>query len=110
MTSQMSPPGPLVATMSASQRTLARLPLQVFEQLINDPVESLKRPEMVREAIIAKLKSFPRKTRNGVVVQSVKSVGDFLRLSIPALLRALDPLLTYGEFWRVCMNHFVRVP
>jgi hypothetical protein len=84
--------------MSAANRALARLPADLFEDLItrldDDVTDS---GEVLRNAICAKLISVPRKTRNsGAVYDSIKTVGALLQLSMPALLRALDPILTYG--------------
>jgi len=83
--------------MSAASRNLARIPLEVFQDLktsANDDTSSSA--QELREAITNKLKSFPRKTRNGIVQDGIKTVGPLLELSKLNLLRALDPLLTYG--------------
>ena len=113
--------------MSAFHRNLARLPLDVFENLVvpsyspsteepgngssNSSNMARTKPSIptatmatniaatnLRAGICGKLKSVKRKTKTGYVVESIKTVGALLRLSRPALLRALDPLLTYGKF------------
>jgi hypothetical protein len=84
-------------TMSAANRALARLPADLFEDLITRLDDVTDSGEDLRNAICAKLISVPRKTRNsGAVYDSIKTVGALLQLSMPALLRALDPILTYG--------------
>jgi hypothetical protein len=63
-----------------------------------------KHPAQLRQGIKAKLQqpgligAVPDGLSNGVVSasQGIYTVGDFLRLSVPNLLRRLDPLLTYG--------------
>jgi hypothetical protein len=85
--------------MSAANRALARLPADLFENLITrlDDDVLTDSGEDLRNAICAKLISVPRKTRNSAAVyDSIKTVGALLQLSMPALLRALDPILTYG--------------
>jgi hypothetical protein len=80
--------------MSASHRRIARLPLDVFDNLTTD---SPNEPETLRTAICSKLKKFPIKTRTGgASFDSVKTVGALLQTSKTTLLCALDPLLTYG--------------
>lgn len=86
--------------MSATNRALARLPADIFEDLITRLDDDADSGEDLRNAICAKLISVPRKTRNGGAVSrdSIKTVGALLQLSMPALLRALDPILTYGMY------------
>lgn len=87
------------STMSAANRALARLPEGIFEDLVTlDRDKVPDSPEKLRNAICAKLKSVPRKTRNSVAVyDNIKTVGALLRLSKRDLLRALDPILAYGK-------------
>lgn len=95
----------LVVTMSAARGSLARLPLGIFEDLLvvahhEDEEENV--PELsaleLRASICEKLKNFRRKLRNGSTsIDSIKTVGSLLQLSIPTLLHALDPLFTYGK-------------
>jgi hypothetical protein len=85
--------------MSAANRALARLPASIFEDLSTRLDDVTDSGEDLRNAICAKLISVPRKTRNsGAVYDSIKTVGALLQLSMPALLRALDPILTYGMY------------
>lgn len=109
--------------MSAAHRSLTRLPLDVYTDLIrgrgrggssggdgdDDNVGGVENPEELRRKICLKLKKFPvrmRKSRgnnnrgNGsdVVHESVTTVGQLLtRISKLTLLQVLDPLLTYEE-------------
>jgi DNA-directed RNA polymerase alpha subunit len=92
--------------MSASHRKIARLPLEVFDNLLVTPQEEEEQqqhqfdPEVLRSSICARLKRFPIKSRNATTTstRSVKTVGDLLRTSKRTLLHALDPLLTYGTY------------
>ena len=86
--------------MSASNRKITRLPLDIFRDLDSDSTD----PESLRSTICGRLKRFPVKvvSRNGssktTTSATVKTVGDLLRTSKGTLLRALDPHLTYGKF------------
>lgn len=89
--------------MSTSHRSLARLPLEVFDDLITRPNDIPEDAAVLRNAICNKLKKFPEKSsrqrpNHGMVVfDSITTVGGLLtRISKPTLLRVLDPLLTYG--------------
>jgi hypothetical protein len=83
--------------MSASNRALARLPAEIFDNLITRPDDVPDSPEDLRKRICRKLISVPRKTRySRAIFDSIKTVGALFQLSMPALLRALDPILTYG--------------
>jgi hypothetical protein len=83
--------------MSVGNKSLARLPLELFEGILvdrsNPPTSAA-----LRSDICGKLKSFSRKRPNGVSTnESVTTVGQLLQLSRLSLLRILDPLLTYCE-------------
>jgi len=128
--------------MSAAHRRLKRLPLEIFDQLL----ELMKRKEELdeededgsgcayycpeatmprrsaedlRSSICLKLQNAPfllrrrrRRRRDATTtngeqqhqhgtldeVRTVTTVGSLLQLTIPSLLRALDPLLTYGTY------------
>lgn len=71
--------------MSASHRSLARLPLGVFRDLTTAEED----PEALRRALVVKLRQASHK--------EAVTVGGLLRTSAPALLRAVDPLLTHEE-------------
>jgi hypothetical protein len=92
--------------MSAANRALARLPDEVFAELVNRSDEYAPvAADQLRTAICTKLKSVPRKTNNSAAVyDNIKTVGALLRLSKTALLRALDPILTYGTCDKVADN------
>lgn len=84
--------------MSVNHRSIARLPLPVFENLSACSFkEKPPSPEELRALIVKQLKSVPQKKSFRTVYVHVTTVGPLLRLSPPMLLRALDPLLTYGE-------------
>jgi len=89
--------------MSAARGSLIRLPLGIFEDLLTgrEHEEDENVPESALElhtAVCEKLENFRRKLRNGTTtVDSIKTVGSLLQLSIPTLIQALDPLLTYGK-------------
>lgn len=87
--------------MSAAHRSLLRLPLDVFIDLIQERAhKDVDNPEGLRRSICSKLKKFPSRSRmNGDVVhESITTVGQLLtRISKLTLLKVLDPLLTYGK-------------
>lgn len=86
--------------MSASHRKLARLPLEVFENLLVTMEEQDLTPQDLRSAICGKLKRFRVRSRHGSgtsTTVSLKTVGDLLRTPPFTLLQALDPLLTFGK-------------
>lgn len=74
----------------SAHRSLARLPLEIFECL-QDVAGANSSAEDLRREIVAKLQQIGRR-------EGCKTVGALLRLSPTALLRALDPLLTYRKF------------
>lgn len=86
--------------MAASQRQLARLPLEIFQPFSVEGGDS--DAQAIRQAVCQKLQSVPRKSPHHRAAQStcsyeeVRSVGALLQLSVPSLVEALDPLLTYG--------------
>jgi len=120
--------------MSASRRSLARLPLEIFEDLAPGGIPKprtgtngsggsgssrtdcegqtvILTPEELRRTICDKLKRFRVRSAHPKfkpTSTSVTTVGDILRVSPWTLLLALDPLLTYGtlegEFLSFVMN------
>jgi hypothetical protein len=82
--------------MSATHRCLARLPIDIFADLITRPEECQQDAASLRGLICSKLQQ--AHIIQGKMTESVTTVGKLLRLSSPALLRALDPLLTHGMF------------
>jgi hypothetical protein len=89
--------------MSTANRSIARLPLDVFENLSGafenqgEQQQDSESATNLRNAIVSKLRSVPKKSRSGtVVVENIHTVGALLRLPKTSLLRFLDPLLTYG--------------
>jgi hypothetical protein len=98
--------------MSASKRKISRLPLHVFQDLITRPPDISRNdePESLKSTICSRLKRFPvrgsgNKMGKTSTICSVKTIGQLLRLSKSALLLALDPILTYGVYYRrwICM-------
>jgi hypothetical protein len=93
------------ATMSIAHRSIARLPLTVFdikkdrEHDGNVDHGEGRDIDAIRRDICSKLKSMPRNksSRSSSVTESVSTVGELLQQSPVILLRALDPLLTYGK-------------
>jgi hypothetical protein len=85
--------------MSASHRKLARLPLEVFDDLMVTEQTQTMSPQDLRFAICEKLKRFRVRSRRhgGATTVSLKTVGDLLRTAPFTLLQALDPLLTFGK-------------
>lgn len=79
--------------MSAFHRSLARLPLDVFTDL---RPQQQGDAESMRSLICSKLKQTT--SRQGKTTEPVTTVGQLLKLSSPALLRALDPVLCHGAF------------
>jgi hypothetical protein len=83
--------------MSVSHRSIARLPLEIFENLSHCMLsEEPLSPEDLRVTIVKQLKKVPKKKWFRTVYVCVSTVGPLLRLPLPTLMRALDPLLTYG--------------
>ena len=90
--------------MSVSHRKLSRLPLTLYGSLkepyegdCDDREDADAAVAAFRDAICSKLKAHSRKTgSNESSIEGVSTVGDLLLLSPLALLRILDPLLTYG--------------
>lgn len=108
--------------MSVAQRTIARLPLELFAA-VRDAAptvdhdhdddgsvgceDSLRSAEVLRQAICAKLKTVSRRNnRGGTTSDGVSTVGELLQLSPGVLLRTLDPLLTYSK----SMHRWLRLP
>ena len=92
--------------MSAAHRSLTRLPLEVYTDLIRGRAHSDvdDNPGELRRKICSKLKKFPTRSRgkhsHDVIHESVTTVGQLLtRISKLTLLRVLDPLLTYGTYY-----------
>lgn len=97
--------------MSASNRKLSRLPLEIFRNLDSNSTN----PEELRSAICSRLRRFPFRPssrKKGITSSaSVKTMGDLLRTSKRTLLYALDPLLTYGKSnWRFFIIKLAQVP
>jgi hypothetical protein len=76
--------------MSAAQRSIARLPLAVFDVKEKDDNTEAADVEVLRSEIGNKLKAVTQ------IKDAMLTVGSLLQLSPAMLLRALDPLLTYG--------------
>lgn len=90
--------------MSACHRKLARLPLEVFEDLqtTNPAEQTLTLAAELRATICERLKRFRIRSRNGgTQSMSIKTVGDLLCTPRFVLLQAMDPLLTFGAFLSV---------
>ena len=92
--------------MSAEHRSLARLPLSIFTDLINDDDKNgsyHQHPEVLRSNICHKLhqmtncNSSKTQQQSSSSLESITTVGQLLKMTPPALLRALDPLLTHSE-------------
>lgn len=86
--------------MSSSQRSIARLPLHIFTDLIQHRDDNPYTPSDLRTAICRKLVDAGRsmsKTSPSLSSEGITAVGQIMRLTSPALLRSLDPLLTNGE-------------
>jgi hypothetical protein len=104
-------------TMSTAHRSIARLPLHVYTDLIlgrSHKEVGETSPAELRRLICSKLKKFPRRATHGngnghVFYESITTVGQLLtRISKLALLKVLDPLLTFGTFDRK-HKYFVTV-
>jgi len=78
--------------MSVSHRSLARLSSDIFTDLRPDQGD----PESLRSLICTKLQQ--TQTRQGKTTEPITTVGALLKLSSPALLRALDPVLCHGMY------------
>ena len=88
--------------MSSSNRSIARLPLHVFTELISHRDDEQYAPTDLRAAISRKLEQAGRSMLNkggnsSLSSETISTVGQLMRLTPPSLLRALDPLLTNGE-------------
>ncbi len=110
--------------MSATHRSLIRLPNDIFTNLIHrqvDPSSSPLSAQQLKSAICTKLQEFNGGNSNGrgngysngsggnllggggknhhsgVSAAGVTTVGQLMRISSITLLRILDPLLTYGK-------------
>ena len=112
--------------MSATHRSLLRLPNSIFADLVQEQPQYDNQlneisvssnhltPTELQEQICTKLSNnlggggvFASSSNNGNVIGgggnkgnsigSIKTVGQLMRLAPPALLRVLDPLLTNGE-------------
>jgi hypothetical protein len=84
--------------MSVAHRSIARLPLEIFENLSSCSFKGeAPSPEVLRATIVKQLKSVQTKKQFRTVYVIVSAVGPFLQLSHSTLLRALDPLLTFGK-------------
>jgi len=89
--------------MSAAHRSIARLPLGVYTDLLQERVgdDDADNPEALRRKICNKLKKFPKRRSSlttSVTYESITTVGQLLtRISKIALLKVLDPILTYGK-------------
>lgn len=85
--------------MSATHRSLSRIPLCVFTDLSASHDSDLSdHPADLRDAICAKLSGYQSKSTVGVAgSDGVISIGQLLKLSPLALARLLDPILTDGE-------------
>lgn len=93
----------------SGNRSLARLPLHIFTNLISHRDDEPYSPFDLRAAISHKLEQTGRSllskgsNLSGISLPSssgsngIISVGQLMRLTPPALLRALDPLLTNGK-------------
>lgn len=77
--------------MSVSHRSIARLPVEIFDGLCDVSATDL------RAAISKQLKSVAQKKSFRTVYVKVLTVGPLLQLSVTSLMRALDPLLTYQQ-------------
>lgn len=95
--------------MTSTHRSLARLPLHIFEnlqyqsqqqqQIIIDEEEATSK---LRSSICTKLRQPPRSLRDAK--EPITTVGSFLKLSLITLLQLLDPLLTYGKHNGVALS------
>lgn len=79
--------------MSVSHRSIARLPVEIFEGLSHDNVTAID----LRAAISKQLINVAKKKSFRTIYIKVLTVGPLLQLSVTSLMRALDPLLTYHE-------------
>lgn len=88
--------------MSSSNRAISRLPLHIFTDLVNREDFRMTAEEL-REAIslkLARVKNQKGPSSSGAIndaVHGISTVGELFRMTIPALLKALDPLLTHVE-------------
>ena len=86
------------SVMSASHRSLSRLPLSVFSGLLIN-YDTIDDPSLLRKDICFKLREIQHGGATGTnsAAEGVTTVGQLLKLSSSALLRALDPILTNGK-------------
>lgn len=91
----------------ASHRSIARIPLHVFADLIVHQDDDPYSPSVLRDAICRKLLEAGR-SMYLATDQGIATVGQLLRLAPTALLRALDPLLTIGKNVEWQMSCFFR--
>ena len=93
--------------MSVAHRSIARLPLSIFENLAQCSLPTTKdttdkeeswTPGQLRAAMVHKLSQFSTQQWYRTVYKSISTVGPLLRLPVTTLVRALDPLLTYGAY------------
>lgn len=88
--------------MSCSQRSVSRLPLHVFKDLISHEDDRTHTPSELRSAVSRKLMDAGRmmskyNNQSSASAGGITTVGQVLRLTSPALLRILDPLFTNYE-------------
>jgi len=82
--------------MSTTNVALLHLPLSIFNGLTSHSHrEEAFNANDLRSAICSKLKEIGRKP-GSQQLESITTVGQLLRMTPPALLRTLDPLLTHG--------------
>ena len=95
-----------IQNMSSDNRSVCRLPLHIFTDLILHRDDKPYTPLELRAAITRKLEqvgrsSLSKSSNSGSVPTEtscmITTIGQLMRLTPPALLRALDPLLTNGE-------------
>lgn len=82
--------------MSSSNRAIARLPLHIFTDLVlrdNEPYNPIE----LREAMSIKLGRMKSAKEGSLTSGGITTVGELFRMTNPALLRILDPLLTHVE-------------
>lgn len=101
--------------MSSSQRSIARLPLHIFTDLIQHRNDDPYTPSDLRKVICRKLVGLGKRRATNIrasanelnadgnkakatqTSEGIKTVGQIMRMTSPALLRALDPILTNEE-------------
>ena len=84
--------------MSIAHRSIARLPLEIFEDLAKCSINEEQWTSVeLRDKIASRLKAHQTKRKYDTVHLKITTVGPLLRVSLRSLLRTLDPLLTYGK-------------